>query len=70
MFRFNSANEQIPGLIDGFSWDLQQIGIVPESLSFNEINAVFLEVGLALGFVKLKRGIKSIPFCNLPRNSP
>jgi hypothetical protein len=57
MFRFNCANEQVPGLIDGLGWDLQQIEIVPQPLSFNEINAVFVEVGLALGFVKLKHGI-------------
>lgn len=57
MFRFNYADEQISGLIDGPGWNLQQIGIVPEPLSFNEINAVFTEVGLALGLVELKHGI-------------
>jgi hypothetical protein len=62
MFRFNSANEQIPGLIDCLRWNLQQIGVVPEPLIFNEINAVFLEVGLALGLVELKHGIEIIPF--------
>jgi len=69
MFRFNFADKQISGLIDGLGWDFQQIGIVPEPLSFNEINAVLVEVGLALGFVKLKYDIESIPFLNPRRRS-
>jgi hypothetical protein len=68
MFRFNYADEQIPELIDGLGWNLQQIGIVPKPLSFNEINAVLVEVGLALGFVELKHGIQIIPFLNPPRS--
>ena len=67
MLHFNRANEQVPGLIDRLGWNLQQTGVLPELLSFDEVDAVFYKVGLPLEFVKLKHGIESIPFLN-PRN--
>jgi hypothetical protein len=70
MFRFNCTDDQISGLIDSSGWEFQQAEIVPKPLGFNEIDTVFFEIGMALGFVELKHGIKSIPFCNLARNSP
>ncbi|MGK2925417.1 MAG: hypothetical protein ACSLE2_07330 [Lysobacterales bacterium] len=62
MFRFEHADEQESGFIGGLRRDLQQIWIIPQPLSLNEVDAVLLEIGLALGFVKLKHGIKSMPF--------
>jgi hypothetical protein len=36
-------------------------------LSLNEVDAVLFEIGLALAFVKLEHGIKSIPFLRYQR---
>lgn len=57
MFRFDGADYHEPGFIDSLSWDFQQIGIIPECLGLNEVDAVLLEIDLALGFVKLKNGL-------------
>jgi hypothetical protein len=53
----NHADDNEPRLIRGFRRHLQPIRVIPKLLSLDEVSAVLLQVGLALGLVKLERGI-------------
>ncbi len=54
MFPINASNDQIPTLILGLGWYLQQHEVAPETLRFNEIDAVFYTISLALCGIKFK----------------
>ena len=69
MLSFNAADYEKSGLIDGFRWDFQQIGILPKCLSLEEIDPMLFQVALTFPLIELenKHGIKNIPFLFTPQ---
>jgi len=63
MFFINLADDDQSGFVLGFGRDFEKVRIVPQSLSFNEVYAVFGEIPAAFSRVELKshNGIEIIP---------
>ena len=70
MLASDHPDHQEPGLVLNARWDLDEHVVEPESLGFDEVDAVLGLVAAALGFIELElhstseghNGMESIPF--------
>lgn len=63
VLRTNTPNHQESRLIDGHCRNLDQVRVIPEFLSLDEVDTMLLRIGTALPFVEVERehGMENIP---------